>query len=170
VLTGRVARRYAITYGAFDRTSSPQQGRSPNAQLSMDRQETPVFTWGKRNTEPTAAQKQIRLIIRSRTADLVRVANRAEPLSKKLAEAEATDRQERDATRALIATQNQLLDAIVEGVTKGLSLEHIVNEAIQPVLESSVVSDLAAFSIDTALDAAQARLRANNIAQPAQVR
>ena len=114
--------------------------------------------WRSKSEEQlTPSQKQCRSNIRYQTATLVQVANRAEPLTEKLAEPEVTSEAERSATQALIAAQTDLLNAINMGCAKGLKLERIIAEAIQPVLDAGVVSELAAFSIDHVIVCARAR-------------
>lgn len=105
----------------------------------------------------TPSQQKCRRDIRSQTATLVEVANRAEPLTQKLAEPEVTSEAERTATQALIAAQTELHKVINRGLGAGLTLERIIAEGIQPVLDGAVVSELAAFSIDHVIVCARAR-------------
>lgn len=114
--------------------------------------------WRSNKKQPlTPNQKKCRRDIRSQTATLVEVANRAEPLAQKLAEPEVTSEAERIATQALIAVQTELHAAINMGCGAGLTLEWIIAEGIQPVLDGAVVSELAAFSIDHVIVCARAR-------------
>ena len=69
--------------------------------------------WRSKKEQPlTPNQRKSRRDIRSQTATLVQVANRAEPLTQKLAEPEVTSESERLATQALIAVQTDLHAAI----------------------------------------------------------
>lgn len=115
--------------------------------------------WRSKKERPlTPNQRQSRRDIRSQTATLVQVANRAEPLAQKLAEPEVTSESERLATQALIAAQTDLHAAINKGLSAELTLDWIIAKAIQPVLDGAVVSELAAFSIDHVIVCARARV------------
>ncbi len=113
----------------------------------------------KRPKALSETQKQCKLQIRLHTATLISVANKAEPLSHRIAEPESTSDDERIATQDLITAQDELLKVIDKACEHGLTLEYIVAEAIHPVVDSWVVSELAAFSIDHVIVCAKGSTR-----------
>lgn len=113
----------------------------------------------KKHKALNETQKQSRLQIRLHTATLISVANKAEPLSQRIAEPESTSDEERIATQELITAQDELLKVIDQACEHGLTLEYIVAEAIHPVVDSWVVSELAAFAIDHVIVCAKGSTR-----------
>lgn len=111
-----------------------------------------MFQWLQHKVEApvSAAHTQCQFEIRRQTANLISVANRVEPLSQEMT-LEATNTQTLMASHSLVEAQNELMRAIVDGFASGLSFERVIKEGIQPALDAGVVTDLAAFSVETTL-------------------
>lgn len=111
----------------------------------------------RRKKEIPAAQRRCRASIIQEAMALIAVANRAERESQQSADAESTDAQEICRTRAVLDAQNALIECILLGRSNALSMSEISTELIQPVLDRSVVGDVAQLAIHHALRGAQRR-------------
>lgn len=109
----------------------------------------------RRKREIPAAQRRARASIIQEAMTLIAVANRAERESQQSGDAEATDAQEICRTRAVLDAQNALTERILLGRSNALSMGEISSELIQPVLDRSVVGDVAELAIHHALRGAE---------------
>lgn len=109
----------------------------------------------RRKTSASAAQqKQRRIIVLRDTLNLVRVANDAELESTRSGSLESTTPQELARSRAVRHAQRLLVEHLVRGFESGLTLEDLTSEIIDPVVDESLVGDVARFAIDEALRSA----------------
>lgn len=120
-----------------------------------------MFQWlQKTETRPSPVHAQCQCEIRRQTATLISVANRAESFSQGCAQLESTSTLAVQASQSLIAAQNALAEALIDGFACGLSFERLIEDGIQPALDAGVVTDLAALSVQTTLESARERLDA----------
>lgn len=109
----------------------------------------------RRKREIPAAQRRCRASIIQEAMALIAVANRAERESQQSGDYDNTTARELSRTRAVIEAQTALTDRILLGRSNALTMEEISNELIQPVLDRSVVGDVAQLAIQHALRGAQ---------------
>lgn len=114
--------------------------------------------FGRKKKEIPPRMRRCRANIVQEALALIAVANRAERESLESEDAESTDARELCKTRAVLDAQAALTECIVLGRDNDLSMREISDELIQPVLERSVVSDVAELAIGYAVRNAEARL------------
>ena len=108
-----------------------------------------MFHWGKK--EFPLRQRRCRSSIIQEALTLITVANEAETESLRSGDAESTDAQELNRTKSVLKARKALTECIVLGESSGLTMREISTELIQPVLETSVVGDVAQLALDHAL-------------------
>ncbi len=111
-----------------------------------------MFQWFQQKTQaprPTA-HAQYQFEIRRQTANLISAANRVEPYGRKTPP-DTTNTQALQASQSVVVAQNALVEAIIDGFCNGLSFDHVIKTGVQPALDAGVVTDLAAFSVETTL-------------------
>lgn len=86
---------------------------------------------------------------------LIAVANKVERESLRSGDAESTDAQELSRTKAVLEAQNVLIERIVLSQSSGLTMKEVSTELIRPVLDKSVVGDVAQLALHHALRSAQ---------------
>jgi hypothetical protein len=109
-----------------------------------------MIRWGKKRKSP-AQQKQRRIIILRDTLTLVRVANEVESEEARTSSLKSTTSRDLARSRLVRNAQRILTEQILRGFESGLSLEDITSEVIGPVVDESVIGDVARFAIDEAL-------------------
>jgi hypothetical protein len=86
---------------------------------------------------------------------LIAVANQAERESLRSGEIESTDAQELSRAKVVLEAQRVLIERIVLSQSSELTMREISTELIQPVLDRSVVGDVAQLALDHALRSAE---------------
>jgi hypothetical protein len=114
--------------------------------------------FGRRKKEIPPEQRRCRASIIQEALTLIAVANKAETESLRSGDAESTDAQELSRTKVVLDAQTMLTERIVLSQSSELTLEEIFTELIQPVLDRSVVGDIAQLALDHALRSAEQKL------------
>ena len=109
-----------------------------------------MFRWRQKRESPSG-QRQRRILILRETLTLVRTANEAESESTRHGSLESTSPRELARSRVVSNAQRVLIEQIRRGLESGMTLEDITSEVIEPVIQESVVGDVARFAIDEAL-------------------
>jgi hypothetical protein len=112
----------------------------------------------RRKREIPLLQRRHRADIIQEAMRLIGVANRAESDSLKSGDAESTDAHELSRTKAVLAAQQALTERIVMSQASDLTMREISTELIQPVIDRSVVGDVAQLALAHALHGAKKRL------------
>ena len=81
--------------------------------------------------------------IRHHTGSLISIANRAEAASLKSGEPTITNSGEVVMARELLSAQEELLKSVETAMNRGSSMVEIETQVFEPVMESSVVGDVA---------------------------
>ena len=114
--------------------------------------------FGRRKREIPPLQRRCRASIIQEAMALIAVANQAERESLYSGNAESTDAQELSRTKLVLEAQTMLTERIVLSQSSELTLKEISAELIQPVLDRSVVGEVAQLALDHALRSAEQKL------------
>jgi len=114
--------------------------------------------FGRRKKEIPLLQRRCRADIIQEAMRLIAVANKAESDSLQSGDAESTDAQELSRTRAVLEAQKALTERIIMSQMSELTMQEISTELIQPVIDRSVVGDVAQLALAHALRGAQKKL------------
>jgi hypothetical protein len=114
--------------------------------------------FGRRRKEIPPRQRRCRANILQEALTLIAVANQAERESFRSGDAESTDAQELSRTKVVLEAQTTLTEGIVLSQSSELTMREISTELIQPVLDRSVIGDVAQLALDHALRSAQQKL------------
>lgn len=115
-----------------------------------------MFGWRKKQISPL--QQRCRANIIQEALTLIAVANQAERESLQTGDAESTDAQEVCRTKLVLEAQTVLTQRIVLSQSSELTMKEISTELIQPVLDRSVVGDVAQLALYNALRRAEQKL------------
>jgi hypothetical protein len=108
-----------------------------------------MFRQRKKKLSPL--QSRCRSVVAQEALTLIAVANKAETESIESGDAESTDVQELRRAKAVLAAQTTLTECILLGRSSGLTLREISTELIQPVVDRSVIGDVARLALDHAI-------------------
>ncbi len=114
--------------------------------------------FGRRKREIPLLQRRCRASIIQEALTLIAVANKAETESSRSGDAESTDAQELSRAKVVLEAQTALTERIVLSQSSGLTMKEISTELIRPVLDRSVVGDVAQLALDHALHSARSQL------------
>ncbi len=114
--------------------------------------------FGRRRKEIPPQQRRCRADIIQEALTLIAVANPAERESLRSGDAESTDVQELSRARVVLEAQTALTERIVLSQSSGLTMKEVSTELIRPVLDRSVVGDVAQLALDHALRSAGNKL------------
>jgi len=103
-------------------------------------------------------QQRCRADIIQEALKLIAVANRVERDSLRSGDAESTDVVELFGTKEVLDAQSMLTQRIVLSQSSELTLREISTELIQPVLDRSVVGDIAQRALDHVLRSVEQKL------------
>lgn len=117
--------------------------------------------FGRKKREIPRQQRQSRASIIHEALALIAVANKAEAASLESGDAESTDTQELSRAKEVLEAQSALTERIVLSQTTGLTMKQISKELIQPVLDRSVVGDVAHLALGHAIRSAQSKMVSN---------
>lgn len=117
--------------------------------------------FGRKKREIPLHQRQYRAGIIQEALALIAVANKAEAASLESGDSESTDTQELSRAKEVLEAQSALTERIVLSQTSGLTMRQISKELIQPVLDRSVVGDVAHLALGHAMRRAQNKLASN---------
>jgi len=117
-----------------------------------------MWRLGRKNNRPDEEVRRFHCAIRHQTHLLITVANRAEAESMRRGDPESTDESEVALAQALVAAQREVVDAILGGCARGLRLEEVVQHVVRPVIDQSVVGDVASIAVNQVIDTARARV------------
>jgi hypothetical protein len=112
----------------------------------------------QKKKEIPSLQQRCRANIIQEAMMLIAVANKAERESLQFGDAESTDVHELRRTKEVLDAQSMLTQRIVLSQSSELTLREIFTELIQPVLDRSVVGDIAQLALDHALRSAEQKL------------
>jgi len=112
----------------------------------------------RKKKEIPLQQRRCRANIIHEALTLIAMANEAETESLQTGDAESTDAHELYRTRAVLKAQTALTERIVMSESCGLTVKEISTELIQPVLDRSVVGDVAQLALYHALHSAERKL------------
>jgi len=112
----------------------------------------------RRKKEIPPQQRRCRASIIQEALALIAVANKAETESLQSGNAENTDAQELSRTKVVLEAQTALTERIVLSQASELTMREISTELIQPVLDRSVVGEVAQLALDHALRSAENKL------------
>ncbi len=115
-----------------------------------------MFRRSKKEIPPL--QRRCRADIIQEALTLIAVANEAETQSLQSGDAESTDLRELSRAKVVLKAQTALTERIVLSQLSGLTMREISTELIQPVLDKSVVGDVAQLAVDHALRSAESKL------------
>ena len=111
--------------------------------------------FGRRKKEISPLQRRCRASIIQEALALIAVANKAETESLQFGDDESTSAQELSRTKVVLEAQAMLIERIVLSQSSGLTMKEISSELIKPVLDRSVVGEVAQLALDHALRSAQ---------------
>ena len=114
--------------------------------------------FGRRKKEIPPEQRRCRTSIIQETLTLIAVANKAETESLRSGNAESTDAQELSRAKGVLEAQTALTERIVLSRSSGLTMKEVSTELIRPVLDRSVVGDVAQLALEHAVRSAQSQL------------
>ncbi len=114
--------------------------------------------FGRKKKEIPPLQRRCRASIIQEALTLIAVANQAERKSLQSGDAESTDVQELSRTKVVLDAQTMLTERIVLSQSSELTMREISTELIQPVLDRSVVGEVAQLALDHALRSAENKL------------
>ena len=115
-----------------------------------------MFKWRRKKREPSELARQLCSALTRDMMELVRVANEAEREGSR--DGESTDVRELARLARVKHAQTVFLDHVVRGCDSGLTLAEISHDVIDPVVEKSVVGEVAWYAINQALNSANRRL------------
>ena len=111
--------------------------------------------FGRKKKEILPLQQRCRSSIIQEALTLIAVANKAERESLQSGDPESTDAQELSRTEVVLKAQTTLTERIVLSQSSELTMREISRELIQPVLDRSVVGEVAQLALDHALRSAE---------------
>jgi len=111
--------------------------------------------FGRKKKEILPLQRRCRSSIIQEALTLIAVANEAERESLRSGDAEHTDAHELSRAKVLLDAQMALTECIVLSQSSELTMREISTELIQPVLDRSVVGEVAQLALDHALRSAE---------------
>jgi hypothetical protein len=111
--------------------------------------------FGRRKKEISPLQRRCRASIIQEALALIAVANKAETESLQFGNDESTSAQQLSKTKMVLEAQAMLIERIVLSQSSGLTMKEISSELIKPVLDRSVVGEVAQLALDHALRSAQ---------------
>ena len=114
--------------------------------------------FGRRRKEIPLPQRRCRAHILQQALTLIAVANQAERESLRSGNAESTDVQEMSRAKVVLEAQRVLIERIVLSQSIGLTMREIFSELIEPVVDRSVVGDVAQLALNHALRSAEQKL------------
>ena len=114
--------------------------------------------FGRRKKEIPPLQRRCRASIIQEALTLIAVANKAETESLRSGDAESTDAQELSRTKLVLEAQTMLTECIVLSQSSELTMREISTELIQPILDRSVVGDVAQLALAHAVRSAERKL------------
>jgi len=114
--------------------------------------------FGRKKKEILPLQRRCRSSIIREALTLIAVANEAERESLRSGDAEHTDAHELSRAKVLLEAQMALTECIVLSQSSELTMREISTELIQPVLDRSVVGEVAQLALDHALRSAENNL------------
>ncbi len=114
--------------------------------------------FGRNKKEIPPLQRRCRASIIQEALTLIAVANEAEIESLRSGDAEHTDAHELSRARVVLEAQTALTERIVLSRSSGVTMKEVSTELIRPVLDRSVVGDVAQSALDHALRSAQIQL------------
>ncbi len=103
-------------------------------------------------------QRRCRASIIHEALTLIAVANEAEQESLRSGDVENTNARELYRARVVLKAQTALTERIVLSELSGLTMREVSTELIQPVLDRSVVGDVAQLAVHHALRSAEEKL------------
>ena len=112
----------------------------------------------RKKKEIPPLNRKCRASIIQETLALIVAANKAEAESLESGDTESTDAQELYRAKVVLEAQTALTERIVLSESSGLTMREISTELILPVLDRSVVGDVARLAIDHALRNANKKL------------
>lgn len=112
----------------------------------------------RRKKEVPLLQQRCRASIIQEAMALIAVANKAERESLESGDAESTDAHELCRTKMVLEAQTALADRIVLSRASDLTMREISTELIRPIVDRSVVGDVAHLALKNALRKAERRL------------
>ncbi len=112
----------------------------------------------RKNREIPLQQRRCRASIIQEALTLIAVANKAETESLRSGDAESTDAQELSRAKLVLEARTAITERIVLSESSGLTMREISTELIEPVLDRSVVGDVAQLALDYALRSAENKL------------
>jgi len=115
----------------------------------------------KKKREMTPLQRRCRASIIQEALNLIAIANRAETESLQSGDSENTDARELSRTKVVLDAQSALIQRIVMSQSSDLTMKEISSELIQPVLDRSVVGDVAHLALAHALRGAEKKMSLN---------
>ncbi len=115
-----------------------------------------MFRRSKKEIPPL--QRRCRASIIQEALALIVAANKAEAESLESGETESTDAHELYRAKVVLEAQTALIERIALSESSGLTMREISTELILPVLDKSVVGDVARLAIDHALRSAKKKL------------
>lgn len=113
--------------------------------------------FGRRKKEIPPLQRRCRASIIQEALTLIAVANKAETESLQSGDKESTNAQALSRTKMVLEAQAVLIERIVLSQASGLTMKQISTELIRPVVDRSVVSDVAHLALDHAMRSAQSK-------------
>ena len=116
-----------------------------------------MFGWRRKQRGSKELDQQLRTALIRHTMELVRVANEAEREGIRAGGVDNTDVRELVRIARVQHAQNVFLDHVVRGCDSGLTLSEITHEVIDPVVEKSVMGEVAWFAINQAMSTASRR-------------
>jgi hypothetical protein len=111
--------------------------------------------FGRRRKEIPPRQRRCRANILQEALTLIAVANQAERESFRSGDAESTDAQELSRAKVVLEAQRVLIERIVLSQSIGLTMREIFTELIEPLVDRSVVGDVAQLALNHALRSAE---------------
>ncbi len=108
-----------------------------------------------RKKEIPQLQRKCRAGIIQEALALIVAANKAEAQSLESGDAESTDAHELYRAKVVLKAQTALTERIVLSQSSGLTMKEISAQLIQPVLDRSVVGDVAQLALNHALRSAE---------------
>ena len=114
--------------------------------------------FGRKKKEIPPLERRCRSSIIQEALTLIAVANEAERESLRFGDAESTDAQKLCRTEVVLKAQTTLTERIVLSQSSELTMREISTELIQPILDRSVVGEVAQLAIYHALRSAKTML------------
>ena len=112
----------------------------------------------RRKKEIPLPQRRCRAGIVQEALALIAAANKAEAESLESGDAGSTNAHELYRAKVVVNAQTALTECIVMSQSSGLTMRQISMELIQPVVDRSVVGDVAQLALDHALRSAENKL------------